>query len=195
MTKSWQLVKEGLHRTWLVSTWLGEEFVCILRRSAVVAVGVFLIWLEAGCGPYSFSGSTTPHIKSVAVPIFEDETAEFRLKEQLTNSVIQAFTRDNTLKVVDRRAADALVQGTILRVAERAGIYTAEEQVQEIRVTITANIKYEDLKKRKIIWEERITQFGTYTPGSAASGDRQTALTEAIGKIATEVINKSVSSW
>ena len=149
----------------------------------------------ASCGPYSFSGSSTPHLKTVAVPIFEDQTAEFRLKEQLTNSIIQAFTRDNTLKVVDRRVADALVQGTILRVTEQAGIYTQEEQVQEIRVTVAARIKYEDLKKRKTIWEEAITQFGTYAPGSAVSGDRQTALAEAINKIATEVINKSVSGW
>ena len=158
------------------------------------AAGMMAAWC-AGCGPYSFSGSSTPHIKTVAVPTFEDQTAEFRLKEQMTNSIIQAFTRDHTLKVVDRRVADAIVNGVILRVSERAGIYTQEEQVQEIRVTITARIKYEDLKKRKTIWEEQIMQFGTYTPGSATSGDRQLALAEAVDKIATEVINKSVSSW
>ncbi len=160
-----------------------------------ISLWVVIVALFSGCGPYSFSGSTTPHLKTVAVPVFEDQTAEFRLKEQLTNSIIQAFTRDNTLKVVDRRVADSIVQGTIMRVTEQAGIYTQEEQVQEIRVNVTAQIKYEDLKKRKTIWEENITQFGTYTPGSAASGDRQAALAEALGKIATEVINKSVSSW
>ncbi len=168
-----------------------------VKFCATLCIGVEIVSLfgSAGCGPYSFSGSSTPHLKTVAVPIFEDQTAEFRLKEQLTNTIIQAFTRDNTLKVVDRRAADALLQGTILRVTEQAGVYTQQEQVQEIRVTVTAQIKYEDVKKRKVIWEEQITQFGSYAPGSAASGDRQAALVEAANKIATEVINKSVSSW
>lgn len=172
----------------------GLRYFARLRRAGA-GIHVFCVLLCASCGPYSFSGSDTPHLKTVAVPVFEDQTAEFRLKEQLTNTIIQAFTRDNTLKVADRRVADALLQGTILRVSEQAGIYTPQEQVQEIRVTITARIKFEDLKKRKTIWEELITQFGTYTPGSAASSDRQTALTEAANKIATEVINKSVSSW
>lgn len=186
----------GHQKIKLVLAWCADGFArSLCHCPAAAAAGVFFFLAVAGCGPYSFSGSSTPHIKTIAVPIFEDQTAEFRLKEQLTNSIIQAFTRDNTLKVADRRVADALVQGTILRVSEQAGIYTQEEQVQEIRVTIAAQIKYEDLKKHKVIWEELITQFGTYTPGSAASGDRQTALVEAIGKIATEVINKSVSSW
>ena len=149
----------------------------------------------AGCGPYSFSGTAYSHLKTVAVPIFDDRTAEFGIKEQLTNAVIAQFTRDNTLKIADRRVADALVQGTLIKVTEQAGVYTQQEQVQEIRVYLTAQIKFEDVKKRKTLWEEQITQFGTYAPGSANTPDRQSAINEAISKIAAEVINKSVSGW
>ncbi len=149
----------------------------------------------AGCGVYSFSGSANPHLKTVAVPIFDDRTAEFGVKEQLTEAIIASFNRDNTLKIADRRVADAIVSGTILRLNEQAGVYTAQEQVQEIRVYLTVKIKCDDVKKRKVLWEEELTQFGAYVPGGANSGDRQSAISSAIDKIATEVLNRTVSGW
>lgn len=164
-----------------------------LNRLASVLCMVMLATL--GCGVYSFSGSANPHLKTVAVPIFDDQTAEFGVKEQLTNAIIASFNRDNTLKIADRRVADVIVAGTILRLNEQAGAYTSQEQVQEIRVYLTAKIKCDDVKKRKVLWEEELTQFGAYSPGGANSDDRQRAITEAVEKIATEVLNRTVSGW
>lgn len=164
-----------------------------LNRLAGVLCMVMFAML--GCGVYSFSGSANPHLKTVAVPIFDDQTAEFGVKEQLTNAIIASFNRDNTLKIADRRVADVIVAGTILRLNEQAGAYTSQEQVQEIRVYLTAKIKCDDVKKRKVLWEEELTQFGAYSPGGANSGDRQSAIAEAVEKIATEVLNRTVSGW
>lgn len=164
-----------------------------MRRWASVWCAAMLATL--GCGVYSFSGSANPHLKTVAVPIFDDQTAEFGVKEQLTNAIIASFNRDNTLKIADRRVADVIVAGTILRLNEQAGAYTSQEQVQEIRVYLTAKIKCDDVKKRKVLWEEELTQFGAYSPGGANSGDRQSAIAEAVEKIATEVLNRTVSGW
>lgn len=172
----------------------GGNFVVRAHVSALILAVLGLSALFA-CGPYSFSSSGNTGLKTVAVPIFNDQTAEFGVKEQLTNAVIAAFTRDNNLKIADRRTADAIINGTLLRVSEQAGVYTKDEQVQEIRVSLTVQIKYEDVKKRKVIWEETLTQFGTYSPGDATSGDRESAIRQAVDKIAAEVINKSVSGW
>ena len=165
-----------------------------MRFIAALAL-LLLLFLSFSCGPYSFSSSGNTGLKTVAVPVFNDQTAEFGVKEQITNAIIAAFTRDNNLKIADRRTADAMVNGTLLRVVEQAGAYTKSEQVQEIRVTVTVQIKFEDVKKRKVIWEENLTQFGTYAPGDATSGDRESAIKQAVDKIAAEVINKSVSDW
>ncbi|MGH7594957.1 MAG: LPS assembly lipoprotein LptE [bacterium] len=146
--------------------------------------------LTCGCGPYSFSGSTATHLKTIAVPVFEDRTAEFGIKERLSSTLINEFTRDNTLKIADRRTADSILLGTLLRVEERAGVYDQNQNVQKIRVSLTVDMKYEDLKKKKIVWEAQITQFGDYTPP-----DRQAAIDEAISKIANEALNKTVSGW
>jgi len=146
------------------------------------------------CGPYSFSGSTSTHIKTIAVPVFEDRTAEFGVKDRLSNAIVEEFTRDNTLKIADRRVADSVLLGTLLGVQETAGVYNQQESVQEVRVTVTVQLKYEDVKKRKTVWEAQMAQFGTYSPRSASSS-RQAAIDEAIRKIANEVRNKTVSDW
>lgn len=153
-------------------------------------IALLIATLALACGHYSFSGSSASHLKTVAVPVFEDRTAEFGIKERLTNLIIDAFTRDNTLKIADRRAADSILLGTLQRVEERAGVYSEDETVQEIRVYLTVQIKYEDLKKRKTVWEAQITQFGDYRPPN-----RQEAIDEALTKIANEVLNKTVSGW
>jgi len=170
---------------------------CHFRKKTLFCFETFLIFgailvFQSGCGPYSFSSSGASHLKTVAVPIFQDQTSEFGIKEKLTDEVIDQFTRDNTLRLTDRRNADSLIEGRIVKVDDQAGAFTRDESVRDIKVFITVNIKYEDLKKRKIIWEEEITEWGTFNPDEES---RETGIDEAIAKIATEVLNRSVSGW
>lgn len=159
--------------------------------------GMFLYCLMlnlAGCGVYSFSSSGASHLKTVAIPIFQDQTAEFGVKEELTDAVIDQFTKDNTLRVTDRRRADVLLEGTLLSVRDEAGAFTSNESVKDIKIFITISVQYQDLTKRKLLWEDEITQWGTFNPDDN-SQSRKTAISEAIEKIATDILNKSVSGW
>jgi len=136
-----------------------------------------------------------PHLKTVAVPIFENETAEFGIKEEITDVIIARFTDDNTLKIADTRSADSIISGKIVQVEDRAGAYTRDERVEEIQVYVAVQVKFEDLKKRKTVWEGTIREVGTYVPGDAEKGTREAAISEAIGKIADEVLNRTVTGW
>ena len=165
-------------------------FFSLRKLSGAVCIFGFIV----GCGPYSFSSSGGSGIKTVAIPIFQDQTAEFGIKEKLTDEVVAQFTRDNTLRISDRRNADSLLEGTIIRVEDRAGTFTADEQVKDIQIFITARVRYQDLKKRKVIWEDEITQWGTFNPDKGPE-ERETGIDEAVAKIASEILNKSVSGW
>ena len=156
---------------------------------------LFMVCLSAvSCGPYSFSSSGASHLKTVAIPIFQDQTAEFGIKEKLTDQVVDQFTRDNTLRVANRRNADAIIEGKIIRVEDRAGTYSSEETVQDIKIFITVVVRYNDLKKRKTIWEDTITQWGTFNPDEG-NQSREEGIDEAVAKIASEILDKSVSGW
>ncbi len=157
--------------------------------------GLALIFCTA-CGYYSFSGSTLPHLQTVAIPTFQDDTAEFGVNDDLTNSLIDAFTRDNTLKITERRNADSIISGRILSIKDGAGAFNRSETVDEIRVTVLVQIKFEDLLKRKVVWDDRLSEVGTYAPGGGTSNTtREDAIAEAITKITDEVLSRSISGW
>ena len=43
-----------------------------------------------------------------------------------------------------------------------------------------------------IVWEDNLTQWGTFNPDTES---REDGIDEAITKIASDILNKSVSSW
>jgi hypothetical protein len=153
-----------------------------------------LLLICTGCGFYSFSGSLAPHLNTVAVPLFENRTAEFGITEDMTDIIIEEFTRDNTLKISDRSGADVLIEGVILRINDRAGGFDAQERVQDYKIYLTVSIKCTDQQKQQLLWEERITQWGSFDP-SAGPESRNDGIAEAIEKISQEVLNKTVSGW
>lgn len=168
-----------------------------MNRPIKLVIGLLLVALWH-CSYYSFSGSSLPsHLRTIAIPMFENRTTEFGVPEDITDALINEFTQDNTLKVVDQRAADSIIEGTIVNIREQAGAYNQQEQVQEIRIYIRIKAKFEDLKKNNIMWEEEITQWGTYSPDSPSgeNSTRQDAIAEAISKIVTDILNRTISGW
>lgn len=161
--------------------------------------GIVLLLLvagsAAGCWHYSTSGSLLPsHIRSVAVPLLGNETTwEYGIKERLTDAIIEAFTSDNTLTVTGEREADSIVRGTILTIKEIPFTFDQEEQVQEYKMRIVLTIQFEDVRKRKIIWEESAMEgWGTY---ATEDEEWEDGIDRAIEKLASDIVNKTVAGW
>ena len=166
-----------------------KVFFVLLKRILLLYCIIVL-----NCGIYSFSGSLAPHLKTVAVPLFDNRTVEFGIAEDMTDTVIEEFTRDNTLKIADRSTADILIDATILRVDDRAGAFDANEMVQDVKIYVSVNVKCTDQVKDQVLWEERITQWGGYDP-SGGPDARLDGIAEAIDKISKDILNKTVSGW
>lgn len=167
-------------------------------RLATIYLFALILVVISHCGYYSFSGSSLPpNIRTIAIPMFENRTTEFGVREDITDALIYEFTQDNSLKVVDQRSADSIIEGTISTIREQAGAYNQQEQVKEIRIYVTVQAKFEDLKNKKVMWEEQISQWGTYSPDSPSgeNSTRQDAIREAIDKIVTDIFNKTISGW
>ncbi|MFH1941291.1 MAG: LptE family protein [bacterium] len=161
------------------------------RKTACLLVSISV--LICGCGIYSFSGSNVPgHIKNVAVPLFEDKTAEFGIDRQMTDALIDAITQDNTLKISGVQNADAVLKGEILRVEDRAGQYDNAEKASDFRITLTIKMTFEDTKKRKILWEETWSQWGSYDNTGLS---REDGIKQAVDKLSRDILNKTVSGW
>jgi hypothetical protein len=174
------------------------------HRSIGISVGILLIvsagLLSTGCFRYSFSGSGPGHIKTIAIPLFDNVTAEYGVVERLTDELILAFQKDNTLKIADKESADAVLLGSLIRVEDVPYTYesegeTANFSVGEYKLTLTVKLKYVDQVKGEVIWEQEVSDWGTYNHTSGAPEEREEGFDEAIEKLTEDILNMTVSGW
>ena len=64
------------------------------------------------------AGSIPPHIKSISIPLMENETAEFGLAEEITDGIIEEFNKAGILRVIDEELAHSILRGEIKKVNE-----------------------------------------------------------------------------
>ena len=70
------------------------------------------------CGFYSLAGSIPPHIKSISIPLLENQTAEFGLAESITDGIIDQFNGAGILLLEDSDAANSILSGKIIKVTD-----------------------------------------------------------------------------
>jgi len=149
--------------------------------------------LAVGCGVYTFSSSSLGNVKTVAIPLFGNETTESGLREPMSDRLAQAFVNDNTLNVVREQQADAILRGTIKSYRRDAHTYTQAEVVNEYICRLSLAVEFSDRKSGKIIWEEKeISNFGVYNANTETEDDGKS---KAIGKLVEDILNKTVKGW
>jgi hypothetical protein len=150
-----------------------------------------------GCGVYSFTGASVPaHIKTISIPIADDRSGagEPNLRESLTQTLIQKFIDDNTLRVTERNNANAVLECTITGFSNAPSVVSAGENVTTRRITISVLVTYRDLVQKKNIFEKTFTNYGDYPPLGSVS-DRTNAITTAVDKITDDILLDTVSGW
>ena len=138
----------------------------------------------AGC-PYSFTGaSVPPHLKTIAIPIVEDQSGygDPTLRNQFSQELLQRFVNDATLEPADRNRADSMLEGVITGVRDAPAVVEGGDQVSQRRITVTVHVTFRDLKLRKKVWEKDFTQWGDYPSGGGLT-QRNAGITEAVRKL------------
>jgi outer membrane lipopolysaccharide assembly protein LptE/RlpB len=184
-----------------------------LKKNISAIISLLLL---SNCGFYSFTGSLPPHIKSISIPIFVNETAEFGVAEAITDGVIAVFIEENILKIVGEENAHSILRGIIKKVNDQPYTYTEIEEVQEYRLNITVAVEWYDTVEEKVRLSKSYSGWGTYSLTEDISSDgidndgdglldaedsdeigdpRDLAVKVAVDKITTDVINDIVSMW
>lgn len=146
---------------------------------------------------YSFSGgSVPPHLKTVAIPIVQDQSGygDPALKDLFTQQLVDAFTSDGSLTLTDRGTSDSVLETVITSVRESATVVKPGEQVSERRLTVTAHVTFTDVKLRKALWEKDFSQWGDF-PSGAGTTQRNEGVQEAVRKLTEDILNETVAGW
>ena len=169
-------------------------------RTQVLAAALVTTALAATSCAYTTSTALLPpHLKTVAVPVFENGTTEYTLEQDVTEAVISRFVADNHLKVVDEKSADAVIKGRLILYKNAVFCFSQAAQAQEYRVTLTASVTFKDKVKNRELWSEpELVKTSNYyvvdTPGAPAKTELD-GRKEAIAKLAEEIVARSVEGW
>ena len=169
----------------------------VLSRKVLLVVTASLPFIQGTGCTYSFRGSSVPsHIKTIAIPIFDDQSGfgEAGLREKFTNAVISRFTTDNSLQVTERNTADSILEGVITSVKPEPSVVGGGEQVRKWRITIAVKVTYTDLKLRKKVWDKVLSNWGDYEYTGGLSA-RAEGIQTAINKLAEDILIETVSGW
>ena len=181
-----------------------------------INISIPLILLTAySCGFYSLSGSLPPHIKTISIPMVENETAEFGIAENISDGIQSRFNDEGILKVIDDNA-DSILRGTVKKVTDGPYTYNKNESVSEYRYKIDVNIEWYDNKNEKTILKGNYSGWGAYGLSGDISSDgidndndgkidseddnefgepRLFASKVAVQKIAEDIINDIMTTW
>ena len=165
-----------------------------MRTIRISLYSLSILFLLFSCAYYSFKGALPSHIKTVAVPLFNDLTSYPGVREKLTNMLTDGFISDNTLQIVDEPKADIIITGTINSIIDRPATVSAGEVVTNFQVTVRVKVKCEDIKMSKVLFDKNIAHYGLMESG-AGLDERDQAIEEALELITDDVINSTLGGW
>ena len=146
----------------------------------------------------SYSVYTTgfPHLKTIAILPFENNTTEYNLEEVIFNNLTNYFENDGRLKIVSI-SPDCQLEGQILDYSNKILTYAGSD-VDEYEVRVLFSITFTDLKKNNIIWQNKALIISeTYSSSDETSefSTEEEAQNEIIKDMFDIIIKESLEEW
>jgi Lipopolysaccharide-assembly len=167
-----------------------------MRRSGVLSLALFVA-LAAACGVhYGFAGGgLPPHIRTMAVLPFENETASPELQRELFELLRRELRGRLGVREGAEATADAIVRGTIKTydVDIPVGFSSDPQQAVSARrkLQVAIDIEIVDQSNNRVLWQRRgLRAEGEYAERAEADGRHA-----ALRKIVDDIVEGAQSQW
>ena len=127
-----------------------------MRRSALPAFCLLLSAFLLSCG-YHVAGRgdrLPPDIKTIAVPIFANQSPTFRIEQKVADAITREFVERTKFEVTPNPAgADAVLKGTIKEVSRGVIAYDLTSgRASSLQIQVWADVKLLDLHSNKVVF-------------------------------------------
>ena len=162
---------------------------CLLL--ALVGVASF-----AGCG-YSSETTYPAEYRSVAVPIFENDTFYRGLEFKITEAVIKEINLRTPYRVLPEESADTVLEGRITAVQEGTLSRSREGGVpQEVETRVVMDLVWTNVRSGEIVRERRgLAVVGRYMPTQPVGEVSEVGEREAATRAARAVAAMMRAEW
>lgn len=151
--------------------------------------------LAVGCG-YALVGraSNLPsHVKSVHLSTLENQTRRSQVDQILTRALSEELVTRRRFEIVDsEEAADAVLDGAILRFDLTPINFDAEGRATEYQITINVRVRFFDRAEEAVLWSNDRYVYKESYPVDTSSADyfdqEQQAIEEAAEQFARNMV-------
>lgn len=160
--------------------------------SAVVSLAGCIYTFQAGSG-------LPPHVQTLAVIPFENETDRFEVSQELHQLLIDELPRSFGVRTGGEEFAEAVIQGTIRNYQVQAESYRPEggastvTQVIERQVRVSVSVQVIDRINSLVLWENAgLSAQGEYLE---AAGSEDAGRDLALSRVVQGIIDGLQSNW
>jgi len=150
-----------------------------------------------GGGGYSFSGIYRDDVRTISVPVFENETFAHGLEIELTDAIIKEIHARTPWRVSASSGAGTRLNGRIISADLRKSTTNSRSGlVQELAVVTAVSFEWRDLRTDEIyVARENFRGVETFVPALGARERLETGQRATIDQLAREIVAQLRSSW
>ena len=149
-----------------------------------------------GCAYYSTSSGLLGGIRSIGIPVADNQTSELTVAERLTERAVDAYAEDGRLRVVDEEDADALLQLDVLSIEDRPFTYTTAEQTEQYRFAVLVAAKLVKMEDGEVLLAlAELEGWGTYDAALVEEEGRDPAVDRALDMVLEELVDRTTAGW
>ncbi|MEC7446517.1 MAG: LptE family protein [Planctomycetota bacterium] len=177
------------------------------RHSSIVmatqraTLGVLLAFtgllLSTGCRGYQFGNRAIfrPDIRTVHVPIFENETFRQTLGQRLTESVIREIQSRTPYQLADRSSADSVLQGRILSEQKRVLGENQFDEPRDLQIEFLIEVNWATRDGTPLMQRFTLNTTDTASFIPEAGQSMVSAQQQLIDELASSIVNQMESGW
>ena len=135
---------------------LMSTFRALFRRQCFLLFASCILSFLSSCG-YQVAGRgerLPPDIKTIAVPIFVNQSPTFRIEQKLAAAITREFIERTKFRITPNpTGADAVLKGTVKDV--RSGVITYDlttGRASSLQIQVTTDVKLQDLHTKKVVY-------------------------------------------
>ncbi|MEJ5299402.1 MAG: LPS assembly lipoprotein LptE [Thermodesulforhabdaceae bacterium] len=161
----------------------------MLRKFIVI----LLVAITAGGCGYQIVGTeklASRGVYAVAVPVFDNRTTEPEAEFIFTEALRQEFLKRGGVKLTDVKNADVIFRGKIIRLAATDVAHNRFNQAIESRFFVTVDVRCEDRRTGKILWQDNQLTFSRSYPYGTTAFDSYQGRRAALEYIAQQIAER-----
>lgn len=162
---------------------------------------LLVVLLIGGCGYQAMSqpGSLPDGLQTLHIALFGNRTTEAFLENSVTEALIERFSRQRGLSLVEAPAqADAQLSGALVGYGIGVSGYDQRDQITEYRLSMTVEAELRRRSDGKVLWKgsvERAEEFPSSADKAVQEDNESAAAQIAVDRLAEELHYRTLANF